>query len=107
MERNTFDTFDEAIEDIEGCEYSGPPDVVLLPPANDPYASHEEEGDDDIGLARNISLSSGVTGAAEIHRDDEESDDSESSNDGKGQSKQKRNKKKLERWCQIILCKLV
>lgn len=78
MERNTFDTLDEAIEDIEGCEYSGPPDVVLLPPANDPYASHEEEGDDDIGLAGNINLPSDVTGAAEIHRDDEESDDSES-----------------------------
>ena len=46
-------------------------DVVLLPPANDPYASDKEEGDDDIGLAGNINLPSDITGAVEIHRDNE------------------------------------
>ena len=57
----------------------------MLPPANDPYALDEEEGDDDIGLAENISLlSADVTGAVETHRDNEESDDDESSNDGNG-----------------------
>ena len=84
MERNIFDTLDEAIEDIEGGEYSGPQVAAL----------RKEEGDDDIGLAGNINLSSDVTGAVEIHRGDEESDDDERSNDGNGQSKWKRNKKK-------------
>ena len=48
MERNLFDTFGEAIEDIEDRE--GEHDVVLLPLANYPYASDEEVGDDDIGF---------------------------------------------------------
>ena len=87
-----FDTLDEAIEDIEGGEYSGPQDVVLLPPANDPYASDEAEGDD-IGLAGNINLPSDVTGAVKIHRDDEKNDNDESSDDGNGQSKRKMNKR--------------
>ena len=38
MQRNIFDSLDESIEDIEGGEYSGPQDVVLLPLCNDPYA---------------------------------------------------------------------
>ena len=77
MERNIFDALDETIEDNEGDEYSGPQDVVLLPPANDSDASDEEEGDDNIRLAGNINLPSNVTGAVEIHRDSEESDDNE------------------------------
>ena len=102
MERNNFDTLDEAIEDIDGGEYSGPQDLVLLPPANDPYASDEEEGDDDIGLAGNINLPSDVTGAVEIHRDNEESDDDESSNEGNEQSKRKRNKRKWRDGVQLF-----
>ena len=98
-----FDTLDEAIEDIKGGEYSGPQDVVLLLPANDPYASDEEEGDDDIGLAGNINLPSDVTGAVEIHRDNEESDEDESSNDGNGQSKWKRNKRKSRDGVQLLM----
>ena len=103
MGRNIFDTLDEAIEHIQGGEYSGPQDVVLVPPANDPYALDEEEGDDDIGLAENISLpSADVTGAVETHRDNEESDDDESSNDGNGQSKQKCNKRKWRDGVQLF-----
>ena len=102
MERNIFDTIDEAIEDIEAGEYSGPQDIVLLPPANDFYASDEEEGDDDIGLAGNINLPFAVTGVVEIHRDSEESDDDESSNDGNGQSKRKKNKRKWRDGIQLF-----
>ena len=74
MERNIFDTLDKAIENTEGGKYSAPQDVVLFPPANDLYASDEDEGDDDIGLARIIDLSSDVTGAVEIHRNSKESE---------------------------------
>ena len=102
MERNIFDTIDEAIEDIEAGEYSGPQDIVLLPPANDLYASDEEEVDDDIGLAGNINLPFAVTGVVEIHRDSEESDDDESSNDGNGQSKRKKNKRKWRDGIQLF-----
>ena len=35
--------------------------VVLLPPPNDPYASDEEVGDDDVGLVGNIDLPADVT----------------------------------------------
>ena len=65
MKRNFFDTLAEAIEDIEDRE--GEHDVVLLPPANDPYASDEEVGDDDIGFAGNLDLPADVAGAVEIH----------------------------------------
>ena len=68
MDRNIFDTLDEAIEDAEGGKYFGQEGIVLLPPANDPYASDEEEDDDDIGLAGNINLPSHVTEAVKIHR---------------------------------------
>ena len=60
MKRNFFDTLAEAIEDIEDRE--GEHDVVLLPPANDPYASDEEVGDDDIGFAGNLDLPADVAG---------------------------------------------
>ena len=102
MERNIFDTLDKAIENTEGGKYSAPQDVVLLPPANDLYASDEDEGDDDIGLARIIDLSSDVTGAVEIHRDSKESDDTESSSDGNRQSKWKRNKRKQRNVVQLF-----
>ena len=74
MERNTFDTLDAAIENIVDDDYAGPQDVALLPPSNDPYASDEEEGDDDIGLAGNLNLPSDVTGTSEIHRNEGEDD---------------------------------
>ena len=74
MERNIFDTLDAAIENIVDDDYVGPQDVVLLPPSNDPYASDEEEGDDDIGLAGNLNLPSDVTGTIEIHRKADEDD---------------------------------
>ena len=74
MERNIFDTLDAAIENIVDDDYARPQDVVLLPPSNDPYASEEEEGDDDIGLAGNLNLPSDVTGTIEIHRNEGEDD---------------------------------
>ena len=74
MERNIFDTLNAAIENIVDDDYVGPQDVVLLPPSNDPYASDEEEGDDDIGLAGNLNLPSDVTGTIEIHRKADEDD---------------------------------
>ena len=64
MERNLFDTLAEAIEDIEDRE--GEHDV-LLPPANDPYASDEDVGDDDVGFGGNLDLPADVAGAPEIH----------------------------------------
>ena len=74
MERDIFDTLDAAVENIVDDDYTGPQDVVLLPPSNDPYASDEEEGDDDIGLAGNLNLPSDVTGTIEIHRNEGEDD---------------------------------
>ena len=53
-------TLAEAIEDIEDRE--GEHDVVLLPPANDPYASDEEVGGDDIGFIGNLDLPADVAG---------------------------------------------
>ena len=74
MERNIFDTLDAAIENIVDDDYVGPEDVVLLPPSNDPYASDEEERDDDIGLAGNLNLPPDVTGTIEIHTKADEDD---------------------------------
>ena len=65
MERNLFDTLAEAIKDIEDRE--GEYDVVLLPPANDPYASDKEVGDDDTGFGGNLDLPADVAGTVEIH----------------------------------------
>ena len=101
MEKNIFDTLDETIKDNKGGEYYGTQDVVLLPPANEPYASDEEEGDDDVGLAGNINLPSDGTGAVEFHTD-EESDDNESSNNGNGQTKRKRNNRKWKDGAQLF-----
>ena len=89
MERKIFDTLDAAIENIVDNDYVGPHYVVLLPPSNDPYASDEDEGDDDIGLAENLNLSSNVTGTIEIHRKADEDD--VPAND---QSETKENKRK-------------
>ena len=74
MERDIFDTLDAAVENIVDDDYTGPQDVVLLPPSNDPYASDEEEGDNDIGLAGNLNLLSDVTRTIEIHRNQGEDD---------------------------------
>ena len=76
MERNLFDTLAGAIEDIEDRE--GEHDVVLLPPANHPYASDEGVGDDDIGFNGNLDLPADVAGAVEIQgveSSDSETDD--------------------------------
>ena len=54
MERNLFDTLTEPIDDIE--DRIGKHDVVLLPPANDLYASDEEVGNDDTGFGGNLDL---------------------------------------------------
>ena len=62
----------EAIEDIEDRE--GKHNVVLLPQANDAYASDEKVGNDDIGFGSNLNLPD-VTGTVEIHG--AESSDSE------------------------------
>ena len=74
MERDIFDTLDAAVENIVDDDYTGPQDVVLLPPSNDPYASDEEEGDNDTGLAGNLNLLSDVTRTIEIHRNQGEDD---------------------------------
>ena len=74
MNRNIFDTLNEAIEDIEYSQYIGDQDLVILPPDNDPYASDEEVGDDNIGLAGNLDLPADVTGGLEIHRYDADDD---------------------------------
>ena len=79
MGRNLFDTLAEAIEDIE--DRDGEHDVVLLPPANEPYNSDEEVEDDDTGFGGNLDLldlPANVTGAVEIHgteSGDSETDD--------------------------------
>ena len=54
-----FETFAEAIEDIEDRE--GELDVLLLPAANDPFAT------DDISFGGNLYLTADVAGAVEIH----------------------------------------
>ena len=51
---------------------------MLLTPSNDPFASDEEEGDDDIGLSGNISLQVDVSGIVKSHTDG--SDDTDASN---------------------------
>ena len=63
MERNLFDTSAEAVEDIEDREGKH----VLSPAANDPYASDEEVGEDDIAFGGNLDLPANVSGAVEIH----------------------------------------
>ena len=67
MDGNVFENLFDAIDDIDSGGGQG--DLVLLPPPNDPYASDEEIGDDDIGLAPNFGLPSGVTGTLEFHED--------------------------------------
>ena len=97
MERNLFDTLAEAIEDIEDRE--GEHDVVLLLPANDPYASDEEVGDDDIGFDSNLDLLADVAGAVEIHG--AESSDSETDDEIDEDPK----KQRQEHWpCAISFC---
>ena len=67
MERNIFETLSEAIDEFESSAFWGDQDIVLLPPSNDPFASDEEDGDDDIGLAGYLNLPADVSGAVEIH----------------------------------------
>ena len=93
MERNIFDTLDATIENIVDDDYAGPQDVVLLPPSNDPYASDEEEGDDDIELDGNLNLPSDVTGTIEIHRN--EGEDDVPANEAKGNKRKQRHGIKL------------
>ena len=53
--------------------------MVLLPPSNDPFASDEEEGDDDIDFSGNINLPVDVCGIVKIHTDS--FDEADGSND--------------------------
>ena len=76
MERNAFESLFDAIDAIE--EHGREQDLVLLPPPNDPYASDEEIGDDDIGFVDNIGLPNDVAGTLEVHdRGEESSEDDE------------------------------
>ena len=89
MERNLFDTLAEAIEDIENREDEH--DIVLLPPANESYASDEAVGDDDTGFGGNldlVNLPADVAGAVEIHG--AESSDSETDDKIDEESKKQR-----------------
>ena len=65
MDRNLLDTLAEAGEDIEDRE--GKHDVVLLPPASDPYDSDEEDDDDDIGFGGNLDLPVDIAVTVKIH----------------------------------------
>ena len=47
-----FSNLDEVIEETEGNNYRATPDVVLLPPSINSFASDKEERDDDNGLAQ-------------------------------------------------------
>ena len=78
MERNIFQTLAEAIAEAE--DHDGIVDAVILPPSNNGYATDEEEGDDDIGLAGNLNLPNDVAGEMELmyHNSD---NDSESDSD--------------------------
>ena len=67
MDRNTFETLSEAIDEFESSAFMGDQDIVLLPPSNHPFASDEEDGDNDIGLAGNLILPADVSCAVEIH----------------------------------------
>ena len=67
MDRNIFEALSEAIDAVDNSTLRGNHDIVLLPPDNDPYASDEEDGDDDIGLTGNINLPADTSGAIEIH----------------------------------------
>lgn len=84
MNRNIFSTLNEAIEELDGNSFDGSQDVVLLPPSNDPYASDEEAGDDDIGMGGNIDLPADVAGTIELHNHygDEEDHDDDNDSDG-------------------------
>ena len=67
MEGNIFETLSEAIDDFKSSAFRGDQDIVLVPPSNSPFASDEEDGDDDIGLAGNLNLTADVSGTIEIH----------------------------------------
>ena len=75
MDRNAFYTLFDAIDTIE--EEGREKDLVLLPPPNDPFASDEEIGDDDIGLVANIGLPNDLAGTLEVHQRDGENDEEE------------------------------
>ena len=69
MEINIFETLSEAIDEFESSAFRSDQDIFLLPPSNHPFASDEEDGDDDIGLAENLNLPADVSCAVEIrHR---------------------------------------
>ena len=76
MERTIFETLHDAVE-----EGYGEQDLLLLPLPNDQYASDEEVGYDDIGIADNIDLPDDVTGVVEVHCANVDSDDDDDSNE--------------------------
>ena len=57
---------DGSIKEIETNDYFGTQNVVLLPPSNDPFASDEEEGGDEIDLSGNIDLLVDISGIVEM-----------------------------------------
>ena len=67
IERNIFERLSEAIDEFESSAFRGDEDIVMLPPSNDPFASDEEDEDDDRALAGNLNLPADVSGAVEIH----------------------------------------
>ena len=87
MNRNIFEILDAAIEEIEANNYLDTQDVVLLPPCDDPFASDEEEGDDDIGLAGNINLPTDVSGTVELQTKDSNVDSDSDDNNEQPQAK--------------------
>ena len=81
MNGNISSILDEIIKETETNDYLDTQNVVLFPPSNDPFASDEEEGGDDIGLSGNINLPVDVSGIVEIYLDIYGSDDTDMSND--------------------------
>ena len=67
MDRNTFETLSEAIDEFESSAFRGDQDIVLPSPSNHSFASDEEDGDNDIGLAGNLILPADASCAVEIH----------------------------------------
>ena len=68
MNKNICVTLSEATEEMEGSNFNHNQELLLLPPTNDPYASNEKNGDDDIGLAGDLDLQAEVIGKVELHQ---------------------------------------
>ena len=80
MERNIFDTLSEALEEIDGENYTGV-DLVVNPPPNDHYLSDEEEGDGNTGIIQGANLPNDVTGTIEVFHETKDGDVEEDEGD--------------------------